>query len=371
MRSWGYSAEDGPAAPAPGGDRCGRERCWPPCWWGAPCSPRAARPRRRRRRRPARRARSCWSARYKGHAGRYTSIQAAVDAAAPGDWILVAPGDYHETADSTSLAADPAHGDSAGVIITKARPPPAGHGPFHRGGRRHQAGLARVHERPGRPDLRSVDPTGKAYGRNGIVVWKADDVSIDNLTACNFLGGSGDSGNGIWWNGGADSAKIGTARLLGQLPDGHVDVLLEQHHGRRVRDLLPGRLGPGDVEPDLRQQHQRLGRLRRCVPAGVRHHHRPRLDGVQRARLLGNQLGRGDRRRELAVRQQPARASTPTPRSPATRRRPRTAPARTAGPVRSPTPTRAGCSSTTTCTTTTTRTCQARAMRGRPPSGRA
>ncbi len=54
-----------------------------------------------------------------------------------------------------------------------------------------------------------TDPTGKAYGRNGIVVWKADNVSIDNLTTCNFLGGTGDSGNGIWWNGGADSAKIG------------------------------------------------------------------------------------------------------------------------------------------------------------------
>jgi len=47
---------------------------------------------------------------YKGHAGQYTSIQAAVNAAKPGDWVLVAPGDYHETADSTPLAADPAHG---------------------------------------------------------------------------------------------------------------------------------------------------------------------------------------------------------------------------------------------------------------------
>jgi hypothetical protein len=41
-----------------------------------------------------------------------------------------------------------------------------------------------------------IDPTGQAYGRNGIVVWKADNVSIDNPTTCNFLGGSGDSGNG-------------------------------------------------------------------------------------------------------------------------------------------------------------------------------
>ncbi len=30
---------------------------------------------------------------YRDHAGKYSSIQAAVDAAQPGDWILVAPGD--------------------------------------------------------------------------------------------------------------------------------------------------------------------------------------------------------------------------------------------------------------------------------------
>src|ERR1700686_2119967 len=36
---------------------------------------------------------------YHGHRGRFSSIQAALDAARPGDWILVAPGDYHERAD--------------------------------------------------------------------------------------------------------------------------------------------------------------------------------------------------------------------------------------------------------------------------------
>lgn len=146
---------------------------------------------------------------YKGHAGQYTSIQAAVNAAKPGDWVLVAPGDYHETADATALAADPAHGDSAGVIITKAN--------MHLRGM-SRSGVVVDGTKPGAPQCSNAaadqtfgptDPSGKAYGRNGIVVWKADNVSIDNLTTCNFLGGTGDSGNGVWWNGGADSAKIG------------------------------------------------------------------------------------------------------------------------------------------------------------------
>jgi hypothetical protein len=40
-----------------------------------------------------------------------------------------------------------------------------------------------------------------AAGRNGIEVFEADGVTIDNLTACNFLSAGG-GGNEIWWNGG-------------------------------------------------------------------------------------------------------------------------------------------------------------------------
>ena len=46
-------------------------------------------------------------------------------------------------------------------------------------------------------------------GRNGILVWKANDVSVENLTVCNFLAGTGASGNQVWWNGGDNSGKIG------------------------------------------------------------------------------------------------------------------------------------------------------------------
>ncbi|HEX7444083.1 MAG TPA: hypothetical protein VF320_09360 [Acidimicrobiales bacterium] len=145
---------------------------------------------------------------FHGHAGQYTSIQSAVDAAKSGDWILVAPGDYHETADS-SQPTDPAHGDNAGVMISTPD--------LHLRGM-DRSGVVVDGTKPGAPQCSAaaadqtygaVGSDGKTVGRNGVVVWKADGVSVDNLTACNFMAGSGDSGNGIWWNGGADSAKIG------------------------------------------------------------------------------------------------------------------------------------------------------------------
>jgi hypothetical protein len=147
---------------------------------------------------------------FDGRHGQFSTIQAAVDAAKTGDWILIAPGDYHETDDLNGGAADPAHGESAGVLI---KTPGI-----------HLRGMDRSHvivdgTKAGAPGSCSANPVdqslgpvgsgGQAEGRNGIVVWKANDVSIDNLTVCNFLGGAGDSGNQIWWNGGADSGKIG------------------------------------------------------------------------------------------------------------------------------------------------------------------
>ena len=57
-----------------------------------------------------------------GHSGPFRSIQAAINAARPGDWILVAPGDYHEsptaavgvritTCDGDYTDSDPSAGD--------------------------------------------------------------------------------------------------------------------------------------------------------------------------------------------------------------------------------------------------------------------
>src|SRR5438132_2683026 len=52
-----------------------------------------------------------------GQAGDFTSIQDAVDAASPGDWILIAPGDYHERGDYTH--ALPGRDAAGAVLIPK------------------------------------------------------------------------------------------------------------------------------------------------------------------------------------------------------------------------------------------------------------
>jgi len=56
---------------------------------------------------------------FHGKAGQFTTIQAAVNAARPGDWILVGPGDYHENADHTGPFGDPSVGAMGGVFISK------------------------------------------------------------------------------------------------------------------------------------------------------------------------------------------------------------------------------------------------------------
>jgi len=151
---------------------------------------------------------------YHGKAGQYTSIQAAVNAAQPGDWILVGPGDYHETADETGPYGNPADGAMGGVYIDKP-------GITLRGMNRKtvivdgtNAGATPCSSQPSDQNYGRV-VNDQPVGRNGIVVWKASDVSIENLTVCNFLAGTGDSGNEIWWNGGDNSGKIHLAGYWG------------------------------------------------------------------------------------------------------------------------------------------------------------
>jgi Right handed beta helix region len=131
---------------------------------------------------------------YHGISGQYQTIQQAVNAAQPGDWILIGPGDYHEQGSS-----------NAGVLVTTPGI--------------HIRGMDRNHvivdgTLPGSatcssaPDRQNFGPNGS--GRNGVEVLKVDGVSVENLTACNFVSSdAGSNGNQIWFNGGDGSGRIG------------------------------------------------------------------------------------------------------------------------------------------------------------------
>ena len=137
--------------------------------------------------------------------GQFASIQGAVDAAKPGDWILIGPGDYHERGDRDRRYRSLAE-EGAGVMITTPR--------IHvRGMDRNRVVIDGT--KPGSPKcsrLARAQDFGprihaKANGRNGIEVFKAAGVSVENLTACNFLEGGGSSGNEIWFNFGDGSGR--------------------------------------------------------------------------------------------------------------------------------------------------------------------
>jgi hypothetical protein len=121
---------------------------------------------------------------YHGHTGDYGSIQAAVDAAKSGDWILIAPGDYHEDDDAhVTSASQLSTGEHGGVLVHASD--------LHIRGMNRDTVIVDG-TKAGAPTPCSSDPQyqnfgpvvgGKAQGRNGIVVWKANDVSVENLTA--------------------------------------------------------------------------------------------------------------------------------------------------------------------------------------------
>jgi hypothetical protein len=142
---------------------------------------------------------------FNGKAGKFKSVAAAIDKARPGDWVLIAPGDYKE---SRTKAASGALADAgAAVLIEKS-------GIHIRGMDRN--GVVLDGTRPGTPrcsasaadqNLGPLDAEHHATGRNGIEVFKAQGVSVENLSACNFLTGSGGGGNQIWFNFGDGSGK--------------------------------------------------------------------------------------------------------------------------------------------------------------------
>ncbi|HEY2437738.1 MAG TPA: hypothetical protein VGH93_11200, partial [Solirubrobacteraceae bacterium] len=147
---------------------------------------------------------------YHGIRGQYRSIQAAVIVAKPGDWVLVGPGDYKT---STFSAPSGSADHPAGVLITKA----------HlrlRGMNRNTVIVDGTKSGPACSRAEGDQNFGPSssngpLGSNGILIWKANGVWVQNLTACNFLGGAGTAGNEVWWNGGDGSGQVGGWGFLG------------------------------------------------------------------------------------------------------------------------------------------------------------
>ncbi|HUA10905.1 MAG TPA: hypothetical protein VMA83_02770 [Solirubrobacteraceae bacterium] len=111
----------------------------------------------------------------------FHTIQAAVNATKPNDYVLIEPGVYDEP-----------------VKVTK----PHSH-IWIRGMNRN-----------------TVIVDGQHKGGNGIEIYKDNDVWVENLTVRNFelteSCGDESCGNEIWWNGGSGSGKIGAHGWFGR-----------------------------------------------------------------------------------------------------------------------------------------------------------
>jgi hypothetical protein len=115
----------------------------------------------------------------------FKTIQEAVNASSAGDYLLIEPGTYNEA-----------------VTVTKAH-----QGIWIRGMNRNK-----------------VIVDGQHKAGNGIEIYKANNVWVENLTVRNFDTGENgepcttvekECGNGIWWNGGASTSAIGAEGWYG------------------------------------------------------------------------------------------------------------------------------------------------------------
>ncbi|MGI9185342.1 MAG: hypothetical protein ACR2GZ_10350 [Solirubrobacteraceae bacterium] len=147
-----------------------------------------------------------------GIRGQFTDVQAAIDAAKPGDWILIAPGDYKEAGNRLAPTTVSDLRSGAGFLVTTP-------GLNIRGMDRNtvwldgtKVGAPRCSSAPADQNFGPNDAAGQPAGRNGIVVYKAANVNIENLSVCNFLNGDNGGGDQIWWDAGGST---GTQTSLG------------------------------------------------------------------------------------------------------------------------------------------------------------
>ena len=137
---------------------------------------------------------------FDGKKGQCATIQEAVKASAPGGWILIGPGDYKQSSSEEMPGA--VGDDRAGADIVVTTPD------LHiRGMNRNEVMIDGT--KPGTPECSSSEadqylgtPEESGYsGNNGIVVYKAERVWLQNFSACNFLTGNQGGGDEIWFDG--------------------------------------------------------------------------------------------------------------------------------------------------------------------------
>jgi hypothetical protein len=166
----------------------------------------------------------------------YVTVQSAVNAAKPGDWILIWPGVYHENTPQWKAGVWVGTRDlhirglnRNGVIIDGSK------------------GTAR-RPCPSSPSLQNFKP------RNGIEV-VASGVSVENLTVCDYLGDNGAAGNEIWWNGGDGTGRIGMASYKGSYltatatyhPAFHKGTSPVSPHFAQYGIFVSNASGPGEI----------------------------------------------------------------------------------------------------------------------------
>ena len=147
---------------------------------------------------------------------------------------------------------------------------------------------------------------------------------IENLTVRNFeresLNGAG--GNEIWWNGGAETGKIGAHGWYGRYLtaydtglNGGYGIFTDNETEGEWEDIYASGFNDSGIY---------IGACQECKARIER-----RDDGIQRARLLGLELRRQPDHRKLGVPTTTRRASRRTPKTRVTGRRRRTAHANT------------------------------------------
>jgi hypothetical protein len=131
----------------------------------------------------------------------YTTVQSAVNAAVAGDWILIYPGVYHEQSSQWP---------TAGVWIQTPD--------LHIIGMNRNDVIIDGSNGTAAAPCPSAEAQQNLTPRNGIEVYKASGVTIENLTVCDYLGdaaGDENYGNEIWWNGGWNTGTNGLGAYTG------------------------------------------------------------------------------------------------------------------------------------------------------------